>query len=160
MTTTSILIGLINEVNSLSRLLREEDITIGPPSQDISTIHNTRLPVTAVPGSGYKGVVDVFYNRVALSDTAIPTGIQSEDVFTSDMIIAQLDRHPAVPLETEDVQSFTAPDLQVGDITTITVTAEDQSLGWIGATDVSLLYGLPPNSDELYDLMNHQLPTM
>ncbi len=158
MTTTSILIGLINEANSLSFPLREEAVTIGPPSQDISTIHNTRLPVTAVPDSGYQGVVDVFYNRIALSDTAIPAGLQSEDIFTPEVIMDQLNRHPAVPLEVVDVESFTVPDMQVGDIVTVQVTAESQSLGWIGTTSVSLLFGLPPNADDLYVVMNQTLP--
>lgn len=158
MTTKEIITGLINEANALDPPLDVSDVMFGVPVQDINATHNTRLSVSAVPSSGYTGNVDVFYDRIALANTAPPSGFMSETPFTSQFIISQLNRHPEVPLEASDLSDVVVPELQVGDTVTLQVQAKDESLGWVGNVEVALLFGLPPNSDELYDLMNHQLP--
>lgn len=160
MTTKDQLIALINDANIPRFPFAPSDITFGTPIADATSIHNTRIPVSAIPGSGYTGSVDVFYNRIALTDTAISAGLMSEDPITTEAIVAQMNRHPAVVLTEGDMLPFTVPALQIGDIVTVQLQAHDDSLGWMGTAEVPLLFGLPPNSDELFDYMNHVLPRL
>lgn len=157
MTTKDKIVELINAANVLAVPLKPSDVAYRTPVQDLGQLHNTRLTVDAAPESGYKGSVDVFYSRIELAK-ASTSGLMSEIPISSESIIAHLNQHPEVQLSLQDLTALDVPELQVGDTVTVQVVAKDDSLGWTGTAEVALLYGLPPNSDELFDFMNHHLP--
>lgn len=65
----AIIVDLINEDNP-GHGLTTELLTLGVPAAAPggSPVRNTQLRVTAAPGSGYVGFVDVLYDRVDMAD--------------------------------------------------------------------------------------------
>lgn len=156
MTTKDKIVALIQEVNPTRVALKSEVLILDPPQINPGD-RNTAITVRAVPGSGYTGEVTVHYNRIDLARTNA-SGLMSEQVITTDAILQHLNQHTELTVLAEDLESIQVEVLEVGDTNTMTVTAKADSLGWVGTAEVAVLYGLPPNSDELYDLMNHLLP--
>jgi hypothetical protein len=157
MDTKDILLALINEANVLDHPLDATSVTLSQPDVNTATAKNTKITVVAVNQSGYKGSIEVHYDRLGVDLVEPEQGIRSEDVFTTQAVLTALSPIVGVQLTAADVD-MVIPDLEVGDIATITVTAKPDSLGWQGSVQVALLYGLPPTSDDLYDLMNTVFP--
>lgn len=63
---TQIIVDLINERNP-GLALTPALVTFGLPTLNATDARNTKVTVTAVPGSGYKNFKDLLYNRVDLS---------------------------------------------------------------------------------------------
>ncbi len=60
------LLNLVNADNPIQQPLTAADITLSDPIEDIGPNWNTKVTISAVPGSRYTGSVDVCYNRVPL----------------------------------------------------------------------------------------------
>jgi hypothetical protein len=138
--------------------LNNNDVSFSDPQLDISTAKNSKIQLTARPGSGYKGSIWISYSRESLGNVHLPTQILSEVTFTVESILAALNAKLLVPITLEDLEPFTLPLLNVGDILTLDLSARSGSLAWIAATTISLLYGLPPNIDDVYTIFNSELP--
>lgn len=158
MSTKDILIALINDANHTVVPLTESDVTLSAPAANSATSKNTKIVVSSVDHSGYTGSVEVHYDRINLQLTEPAGGYRSENDITVDDILAMLNVDSPVPLTVDDVD-IAIPPLIIGEIRTITISAKSDSLGWNGDAQVSMLKGLTPNSDDLYNLMNHLLPS-
>lgn len=160
MSTKALLYSLIDQSQPQghTHVLDPNEMTIGDPMIDISTGHNTKIQLTAIPGSGYSGSMFVFYSRESIGNVGLPTQTLSEVNFTVESILDWLNQRLLVKLDMNDLQSFTLPVLNVGDILTIQLVAKSESVAWIGSTEIALLYGLPPNVGELSTIMNVDLP--
>lgn len=158
MTTKDNLIALINQANALEFPLSVNSVTFADPVPVADDVHDTSVTLQALPHSGYKGSVAIHYNRIGLSEITSTTGLFSETPFTIDSVVARLNQHPTTPLEVTDIQAVSIPNLNVGGVATIQLQAEAGSLGWNGTNEVTLMFGLPPNVDELFNFMNSQLP--
>lgn len=153
------LISLINEANINEHTLTKNEIALSNPIPDSSTTANTKINVLSIPGSGYIGDVDVFYNRIDLAELGTNLSLLSEIQFSLDNIVSELSLSRVADLDLSDIENITIPSMIVGDINNVTLTAKQNSLGWIGENNVSLLYGLSYNSvNPLHHLMNVVLP--
>lgn len=157
MNTKDILLALINEANVLDHPLDGSGVTLSNPADNTATSKNTKITVSAVDQSGYKGSVEVHYDRLNLTVTEPADGYRSEADITIDEILVMLNTRSNVPITLDDVDII-IPEMQIGDIRTITISAKAESFGWVNAVQVSMLKGLTPNSDQLYDIMNNVLP--
>lgn len=158
MSTQDLLFQLINESNPHKHPLTGLDVSIGAPQLDISTTKNSKIQLTAKPGSGYSGSVWIIYSRESMGNVHLPTQILSEVAFTVNSILAAINQKLLVPVTLADLDPFTLPLLNVGDILTLNLSASSGSLAWISGTTISLLYGLPPNIDDVFNIFNLELP--
>ena len=160
MVTQETLLNMINAANTRRRYrFKLSDFTYGAPVPDATRPGcNTKIILTARLGSGFKGKVPVYYGRWLLGNANLPTTLISEAPFTPNVVLNVLDESTIASLTAEDATVVEIPPMSVGEIRTVTITARDESLGWISSTNIALLFGLPPNVDELYELMNVSLP--
>lgn len=158
MTTKDLLFALINDANPRQNKLDDSEVSFDVPNTDISTPRNTRVMLTAKPGSGYKGTAYIYYNRCSVGNCGLPSRIISESAFTVENILARLNALTEIPVAIEDLDPFSIPVMKVGDILLVTLTSKSYSLGWIGSTEIALLYGLPPNVEEVADTIFNVLP--
>ncbi len=159
------LIALINSANVsehpslLTDPLTIDQVSISNPTPDAGLTWDTKVTVSALPNSEYSGQVDVFYNRIDLSAIGTDLGFMSETPFTADTVVSILNAMGNVALLDTDMGEFTIPNMNVGDIETVVLVANPDSLAWKGTVTVSLLFGLPPNVSILHQLMTVTLPS-
>lgn len=160
MSDANTLLNLINATNIIQQPLTLEDVSFSAPIIDIGDGWNTKVTVDSLPGSRYIGSVDVCYNRphlVELNNSVI-NNIISEVPFTPEIILELLNTSRGTDFTVDDMEIITIPVIGIGDVASITLTMKSNSLAWIGDTNVSVLYGLPSNTDILHQLVNHILP--
>lgn len=161
MTGFNTLLNLVNANNLIQQPLTALDVTFSDPIVDIGSNWNTKVTVSAVPGSRYTGSVDVCYTRphlVELNNSVI-NNMLSEVPFTPEIILDFLNTSRGTDFQYSDVENIPIPLLCVGEIASINLTMKSNSLAWIGDTNISVLYGLPSNTNILHDLVNHILPS-
>lgn len=160
MSTPQLIIDLINDTNHAQYKFKSTDVTLQTPQLDITTTRNSAVQVDAVPGSGFKGSVTVYYSRASLGNVGLPTQSMSEVSYTAQSVLDLLNQNLLIKIDqTTDLQPFTVPALNVGDILTLDLTAQDGSYAWIGSTEIALLFGLPPNVGDVSTIMNVTLPS-
>ena len=121
---------------------------------------NTMVTVIAKPGSGYSGSVNVFYRRVDLQRFAGTEALMRECKFTPQAIIDALNKCYLSFLSLEDLHEITEADLPcaTGVVRCLTLTALDNSLGWIGTVTLPVVFGIPKEASRLHWLLNHTMP--
>ncbi len=159
MTTKDLLFDLINKSQPNGKhALTGMEVSFSDPSLDITTIRNSVTTLTALPGSGFKGSVLVHYSRESMGNLGLPTQQLQETPYILQGILDFLNQHLLVQITVDDIEPITIPSLNVGDILSIQLVAKTNSLAWIGSLDVQLLYGLPPNVDDVSTVFNTSLP--
>ncbi|MNU19725.1 Calx-beta domain protein [compost metagenome] len=137
MTSKDKLFALINASNPLVRPLTPNNVEIINPRLAVGTGYNTRATVRALPDRGYTREQDVFYRRIDLSVLA-PVQYSIEEISTPSLLLARLNARRGTWLELEDVLAFTMPNVPQGGSGTVTLTAADESYGFIGQVVVTL----------------------
>jgi len=130
------------------------------PQPGVGDEWNTMVTVTAKPGSGYSGSVNVYYRRVDLQKFAGTQILDRECRFTPQAIIDALNNCYKSFLSLEDLQAITDSDLpcQSGVVKCLTLSALENSLGWIGAVTLPVVFGIPAEACRLHTLLNHTMP--
>lgn len=158
-TTNALLFELINSSNPEPHYkLKPADVVASDPQLDISTIKNSKILLTAVPGSGLKGTLWVYYSRESMGNVQLPTQLMSEQAFTVQSILAAINQKLLIPVTLADIEPFSLPVLNVGDILTLDLVSHAESFAWVGSTEISILYGLPPEVEDAWTLFNTTLP--
>lgn len=165
------LLNLINADNPIQQPLTAADVVFSDPIEDIGENWNTKVIVTAVPGSRYTGSVEVCYNRVPLDalNNSVINEVISDVPFTPEMILNLLNSSRDTTFTLSDMQccdckhdcncnTINIPDIGLGDVASINLTIKSNSLHWIADTNISVLYGLPTNIGLLHQLLNHVFP--
>lgn len=151
------LITLLNEANPTKRPMSVTEVSFGLP-QISNGQRNTEVTITAVAGSGFTGERTLFYDRLDLGTNMVASELYSETAFEIDDILDRYRILTDVAITLDDVTVSDFSGMQFGDALTIAVTAKANSLAWVGEKEISLVLGLPPNVDEVYQLMNFTLP--
>ncbi len=149
-----LIIDLINIANSTT--LDETKISFGTPSvlTNNANNHNTGVQVNAVPGSGFRGSVDVTYNRldigllfknISLNLDVDLSGITNPS--TKDLL-TKLNSKFGLGIEIEDIEDV-AIDTSGSIPHNHTITMADNSLAYIGS--VALTIGPDPEVGEKLD---------
>ena len=160
MSSLTKLLALLNKDNPAFVPFSLDNVALSQPIPDSTTIRNTKITISAIPGNGsYTGQVSVFYDRVDVNELiANQPGLMSESPITFETIVSILNNDLAADILATELEPFTVPDMAVGDIETVVLTASQDSLGWKGTTPVDILYGLPFEVNKLHQLVNFTLP--
>lgn len=137
MTSKDKLFALINTANPLPRPLTPNNVEIVNPRLAVGSGYNTRATVRAITDRGYSREQDVFYRRIDLAALA-PVQYRIEEVGTPSQLLAMLNARRGTWLELEDVLAFTMPNVSQGSQAPVTLTAADESYGFIGTVQVML----------------------
>lgn len=99
---------------------------------------NTKITVTARPGSGYTGSVDIFYTRLDLKLFDNGSLVFNEYPYTPEALVAVLNRLHQSYLTVDDLETIEVVSTpKVGsNVFTLLLRAREDSLAWIG--DVTL----------------------
>lgn len=148
-----LVVDLINVANTLA--LNDAKVTFGVPSAlvDDDSDLNTALNVKAISGAGYRGAVDVKYNRLDLAllfkniavnlnvDLSVITGPTTKD------LLATLNTKYGLDIDVTEIDDQPI-NVTVDGPSTHTITAKD-SLAYIGSLTVSI--GPDPDVGERLD---------
>ncbi len=102
---------------------------------------NTLVTIEGIPGRGYYGDVDVYYDRLALSDVVEPFIFRTLDSITEASLASAIANKTGVDVTAADLATIDLPALQDGESTTVTVTASSRSLQWTGSLEMTVEYG-------------------
>jgi len=157
------LLGVIAQNNGIQ--LSPEDYDFENPTvNDTGTNpgQNTYVTVTANNNvAPYQGSVQIFYNRLSLADLPklVTLSIQAPEFSNSHDILPYINERFGLNLEPSDIVLVDAVDMVT--YKTVTLTAEETSLGWIGTVDVSVKQGDIPLENYLVNtaLPGFQYPT-
>ena len=152
------LLELINSSSNGSVPFDLSMISFGTPVPDSSTIRNTKITVSSIAGKGFIGSVDLFYNRISLSAMGNVVWLFSDTPFTPASVVSLLNDGENAFLLVDDVESIIIPDMCVGDIYVLSLTAKPDSINWTDKIDTSLIVGFPSIANSLRTLMNTALP--
>jgi hypothetical protein len=161
--STERLVQLINEQNPTLPAFTTESLNFSNPVEHIVEVNgcvvsDTKCTITANQNTPWEGSVDVTYRRVPLSEIGECVPVLSEVPFDIDTIVFILNTTRNTFLVDSDLEPINIPEMNVGDIETVVLTASSDSFGWVGCVSVSLLFGLPSNVSALHKLMNVTLP--
>lgn len=151
--------------------LTDQTVTVSDPVVSIGTNPgnltgrppqwNTKVTLSAIPGSGYKGSVDVYYQRTSLLEAFTSSRpLVQESPFAVQDIINKLDSRYQAMLTLDDLLPVDPSLLptQSGIVTWLTLQAQPLSLAWVGAVRVALVYGIPDQARVLHHTLHHVLP--
>lgn len=132
---------------------------IGSP-EDGGSEWNTKVVITAKPNSVYTGSADIYYRRIDMQVFAGTTSLIQECEFTTDAIIAALNRCHHTEIDLEDIVEIDSTQLpcQRGVIRCLDLVAAQNSLGWYGSVRVPVVIGIPYEAVRLHNLIHHTMP--
>jgi len=135
------------------------DITFSNPVPSNITVDNTLITVSAIAGSGYEGSVELYYNRIDFAELGSTVWLFSDIEFTTDIVISLLntDRN-CIFLDNTDIATLNIPYMVSGDVASVILTAQENSINWTGSTVLSLFMGFPIISNTLHELVNTTFP--
>lgn len=139
------LVAIFEALSSQNNLaLVQSEYTIGVPTPyiDPEGVLNTELVITAGVTSPYEGAATVRYTRndLAALDMLLPQPIRAHDITSVADVIAVLNKQFGLNLQTEDLVAGAVNSL-TNDNGDITLTAQANSLGWIGSVTLSFAKG-------------------
>lgn len=135
------LLALVNRDNATSFV--EDQVTIGVPAvnPDVAIIRDTKLRIDAVVGKGFRGHVEVWYNRIDLSvlfkNVSANVGLEITEGMTADALLPLINEKYGTDFEVEDFEAAEALAVEGG---TATFTAKADNVAYTSSFDVK--YGL------------------
>lgn len=141
-TSTTKILDEVNEVNlpkyPLVDQLNVNLVNVGVIDAEDA---NTEMTIQAMPGRIYTGDVTIRYKRLDLTEILAGADVRGLEPFTKQMIIDLLNTQFQLFLTLEELEDFDAPELEIDQSATITLTAKADSRGFIGTADIDLMYG-------------------
>ena len=137
-TNEKIILDLLNEQNGAS--LPEGAVLFGTPAEVVEGEIATTLEVTAAEGSGYKGSVNVGYNRVPLSfmNTSEPNLVLETEAVTAHGLIGALNTAFGIQLTVDDLVDSALPAVEPNVEVNATISATATSLVWHGPVTLKI----------------------
>lgn len=154
------LVDMIEQKNDLVIPLTRKNISFDNVLSDVSTDWNTRATVRALPEGEYASYVQVYYTRVHLTVLGVPIELMQEAPYTLESMLAQINATRSSQLTAEDLTLTEIPAMETGVVKTFTVSANTESLAWLGNTRISLLTGIPAEARNLATFVNKTLPKL
>lgn len=138
------ILDLLNELNLPPKALTAINVKFGQPEvlPDEGLV-NTKVTISAVPGRGYSGSVDITYRRLAIGEILQAPTLRSLDPFTEDLVLASINNAFGLFLTVDDMQPFDIPEIPAGESQVLQLRAKEGSLGWLGGVDITLEHAKP-----------------
>lgn len=140
--TAASFLALLNCLNTTNGSeLRPEQVEFDVPYSLDGDEQNTGVTVRAINGEGYRGQVDVAYNRVDLTDLGESDGAVPVDVMPVSVgdALVYLNQHYGTSIEPIDIENI-EEELYIEDPSYFQVqfTASAHSLAWTGMITMNL----------------------
>lgn len=149
---------LIADENKPPYPLGRHNIILEDVTDDPTTEWNTKVTVKAVPKSGYAGQVVVFYSRAQMSELGGGLMLSRETSYTMTALLDEINAYRGTELAIEDLLYPVIPFIETGIVTDVLLTADPQSLAWLGAVTVKVLTGVPDSAAALQHYLNVTAP--
>lgn len=147
-TSKQALLACLNQTNG--RNVPMEDVVFSLPTAGTLAGYNSKITVTAAPGSGYVGSGDYHYNRLALTWLEVENNIllDSETSYRISDLVAILNGVHRTGLTAEDILNWDepVPALEAGHPITVTLIAHPDSYAWKDSLTLVLGEGKQPLS--------------
>jgi hypothetical protein len=141
MDSTDKLLQLLNETNDPLKTFTRINVGL----VDVQSVEIdgpiTKVTVTAVPGRGYSGSVDVQYHRLDLSEVIAGKTVRSLNAMTPQIVIDLINSSLGLFLSVDDLLPFTTPTPEEGTAVVIDIEAAPDSPGFMGLTQITVEYG-------------------
>jgi hypothetical protein len=144
------ILQLINEANNtLRRPLTLENVSLSLPVAKLETdVRNTGVQVAGIHGKGYKGQIEIFYNRHDLpklfEDAGLTPNLRTNGEITPAWIIDQLNAKYGFYLEATDLNAINVPIFEnLEETKPIEIVVKEQSWNWAGTITLEMTYGNP-----------------
>ena len=158
MASIDLLVSLVNAVNSNEPPFTSSQLTFKDPMSVVNANWNTIVSVSFPQESVYSDPINLTYTRLDLSVLGTNLTLTSDKEFNFKSILYLLNEKFGTEFDETDLEQINIPCMQFGQIRTVALKAKATSLGWVGSSAVTLLYGLPNNINALHTLMNVTLP--
>lgn len=141
-TSKALFYDLVNSANAAlaSNPLSDSNVTLSVPTDGTFGDKNTQVTITAIAEEGYKGSVDVTYDRLDIgtlfSDASITPTVEGDGFADAAALLSAINSQYGLNLSADDIQN---DDLSAQTYpSTYTLTIAAGSLAYIGTVDVSL----------------------
>lgn len=132
---------VLNDQFNPPKEFTEKRITFTDPVVTTEHDRNTMVTVSGIPGKGYYGEVDVFYDRLQLEDYVTSFNFRSIEPMTKDLVTSSLSRAYQLSIDPSDFDDLEIPPLADGESFDGILTVNARSLQWTGSVPVHLEYG-------------------
>lgn len=132
---------VLNEQFLPPKEFTNDRLTWGIPA--VTDLHdrNTVCTVNGIPGKGYYGDVDVYYNRLNTDQFVTQFTYRSEETITLQILVDALANVYGMDITVDDFVDHVIPELSEGESYDFTLTVDTASLQWIGSIEITLQYG-------------------
>lgn len=134
-------LALVDETNTPPKPINARSVEAGAVSVEVGEEWNTRIELEGIPGRGYYGPAEFFYDRIALSSVQVSKPLRTEEELTVAVILKLFNAVTGLWVTEDDVEPFTPPDLQEGEEGEVTLTSKPTSKGFIGSIVVPVEFG-------------------
>lgn len=155
------ILEMVTEKNVPTYPLSDQNVTLNVPTVESASTHNTRVTMRAKAhiGDGYTGQVDLFYTRVNLT-TLGTLAFWREQPFIYEELFALINQAKVAQMGPEDFTNDGLPVMENGVTYKFILSAKDESLAWLGNTQVTLLQGIPAEAPGLNDFWTNQVAAL
>jgi len=141
MSNSDRLVLVLNEQFLPPKEFTDKRLTFGQAQVTTENERNTKLEIDGIPGKGYYGGVEVYYNRLQLSDYLTEFTFRSDQQMTKDIVINNLAARYDLDINPDDFVDFDIPVLEEGQNVIITIDVKPESIQWVGSVQCYLEYG-------------------
>lgn len=161
------LLAVINSDNPSPIPFDLTNITFSDPVPDTGANWNTKITVNAIPNAGFRGAIDLFYNRIDLAAIGVDNWLFADVQFTEDIVLSLINTTRNAFMVPEDIAPLQIPGMRYGDIINVPLISDPISVNWIGQNNLNLFIGLTQIASSLQvaaalfdSLMNTDLATL
>jgi len=140
---------LVNEQNDLRIPVRLDNVEMATPMAKASGgVRNTGVVLSGIVGKGYKGEVEILFDRHDLSALFSGDGVaakaRTNGTINRDWLLSHLNNKYGLYLEPVDIQEPVIPEFDTLETTQlIEIQVKDNSWNWMGRVVVETTYGNP-----------------
>jgi len=132
---------VLNDMFTPPKEFTEKRLSFSVPQPTTEHDRNTLVTISGIPGRGYYGEVDVYYDRMDLADYVTSFDFRSLETMTREMIVLGLSNKFGLDINPEDFEEYTPPVLGDGEAISSRIEIAETSLQWFGGLDLNLSFG-------------------
>lgn len=140
-TNSERMIIVLNDMFNPPKEFTDKRLAFSVPQPTTENDRNTLVTISGVPGKGYYGEVDVYYNRMDIAQYAPGFEFRSLTELNRGALTQALINLYSIQINPEDFVDFTPPALADGESVELTMTIEENSLQWFGSITAALSFG-------------------
>src|ERR1700690_2609804 len=136
------ILGAIQSLNGITLVANEYTYGLPTPVTEDAQGTNTSMLISALDSTTpYDGSVTIRYRRLPLSELLllVPSTIQANGLVTTMDLALRLNQAYGTNFTTDDI--LLGPAVLTDGVGTVTLTAKDTSLGWIGSVTFTIAKG-------------------